>query len=147
MSRPFARRFGGPGRVAGVTDDGVTSRTGPATNGDTVDVLTLEDLMDRHHVATVDLLKLDCEGAEWEILPAAARVLPRIRQIAMEFHEERGWTVAGLAGWLRDQGFDVAHTPGGWNGLLWATRGTSIAGRSPRVTADHSRGVSSHDMS
>jgi hypothetical protein len=67
-------------------------------------------------------LKLDCEGAEWDILPAAERVLPRIRQISMEFHCERGWTALKLADWLRARGFMVSHTAGPWNGLLWATR-------------------------
>ena len=33
---------------------------------------------------------MDCEGAEWDILPAAEAVLPRVRQIAMEFHSAGG---------------------------------------------------------
>jgi hypothetical protein len=67
-------------------------------------------------------LKLDCEGAEWDILPASEVVLPRVRQIAMEFHCERGWTVEKLANWLRSRGFVVRHTEGPGMGLLWARR-------------------------
>jgi FkbM family methyltransferase len=87
-----------------------------------VDSRTLPQLMSDFHLQRVDLLKLDCEGAEWDILPAAEAVLPRIRQIAMEFHCERGWTAEKLANWLRSRGFVVRHTGGTWNGLLWARR-------------------------
>jgi hypothetical protein len=65
---------------------------------------------------------LDCEGAEWDILPAAESVLPQVRQIAMQFHCERGWTAEKLADWLRSRGFVVRHTGGTWSGLLWARR-------------------------
>ena len=85
-------------------------------------MVTLERLMEDYSIDTLDLLKLDCEGAEWDILPAAERVLPRVRQICMEFHCERGWTAAKLADWLRARGFIVSHTAGPWNGLLWARR-------------------------
>jgi hypothetical protein len=70
----------------------------------------------------IDLLKMDCEGAEWDILPEAEPVLPRIRQICMEFHCERGWTSERLAAWLRERGYRVWHTAGQWNGMLWAVR-------------------------
>jgi FkbM family methyltransferase len=102
---------------------GMTSRISEhADDAEAVAMITLERLMDDYSIETVDLLKLDCEGAEWDILPAAESVLPRIKQIAMEFHCERGWTAGKLADWLRAQGFAVAHTSGSWNGLLWATR-------------------------
>src|SRR5918995_5689793 len=87
-----------------------------------IDSRTLPQLMSDFHLDRVDLLKLDCEGAEWDILPAAESVLPRIRQIAMEFHCERGWTAEKLANWLRSRGVAVRHTGGTWNGLLWARR-------------------------
>jgi FkbM family methyltransferase len=83
---------------------------------------TLSQLMADHGLDHIDLLKLDCEGAEWDILPAAESVLPLIRQICMEFHCERGWTAEKLADWLKTRGFAVLHTPGTWNGLLWARR-------------------------
>jgi len=106
-----------------VTAAGTTSRVSKnEDSGEVVEMVTLERLMQDHSIDTLDLLKLDCEGAEWDILPAAERVLPRIRQICMEFHCERGWTGARLADWLRACGFTVSHTAGSWNGLLWATR-------------------------
>ncbi len=87
-----------------------------------VRMMTLSRLMEEHGLDQIDLLKLDCEGAEWDILPAAEEVLPRVRQICMEFHCERGWTGGTLAEWLETRGFEVRHTTGTWNGLLWARR-------------------------
>jgi FkbM family methyltransferase len=87
-----------------------------------VESRTLPQLMADLQLDRVDLLKLDCEGAEWDILPSAEAVLPRVRQITMEFHCERGWTVEKLANWLRSRGFVVRHTDGPGMGLLWARR-------------------------
>ncbi len=83
---------------------------------------TLSQVMQETGIEEISLLKLDCEGAEWEILPAAEKVLPRIRQICMEFHCVPGWTPERLAEWLRDREYKVWHTTGSWNGLLWAVR-------------------------
>ncbi len=113
---------GGTNGRAGLTRDGAASRVTESDDPEAVEVVTLESLMERYGIRSVDLLKLDCEGAEWDILPAAERVLPRVRQICMEFHCERGWTGVKLADWLRVRGFAVSHTAGHWNGLLWATR-------------------------
>jgi FkbM family methyltransferase len=113
---------GAASRTAAIDDAGMSSRVVDGVSGDAVPVVTLERLMSEQHLDTVDLLKLDCEGAEWDILPAAAGVLPRVQQIAMEFHGERGWTAERLAEWLRERGYVVTHTGGEWNGVLWATR-------------------------
>jgi FkbM family methyltransferase len=88
----------------------------------TVRAITLERLIQECGLTHIDLLKLDCEGAEWEILPASDRILPVVRQISMEFHCLRGWTPDKLARWLRARGFEVTHTGGHANGLLWARR-------------------------
>lgn len=87
-----------------------------------VESRTLPQLIADLQLDRIDLLKLDCEGAEWDILPSAEAVLPHVRQIAMEFHCERGWTVEKLASWLRSRGFVVRHTEGPGMGLLWARR-------------------------
>jgi FkbM family methyltransferase len=84
--------------------------------------ISLARLLSDERLERVDLLKLDCEGAEWHILPASEAVLPNIRQICMEFHCERGWTPPRLAERLRNSAFTVTYTPGEWNGLLWARR-------------------------
>ena len=89
---------------------------------ETVRITTLPQLMRDHRIERIDLLKMDCEGAEWGILPAACEVLPRIRQICMEFHPSRGWTAEKLAAFLRESGYNVWYTEAPWNGSLWARR-------------------------
>lgn len=97
-------------------------RTKTDSMAERVRVLTLPQLMREHGIDQVDLLKLDCEGAEWEILPCCTEIFPQIRQICMEFHPGLGWTAEKLVSWLRNNGYEVAYTKGDWNGCLWATR-------------------------
>jgi FkbM family methyltransferase len=93
------------------------------SDSETVRITTLARLINDWQLERIDLLKLDCEGAEWDILPTATEVLPRIRQISMEFHPDRGWTGARLAQFLRESGYAVWYqTNAPWNGLLWARR-------------------------
>lgn len=80
---------GHAGRVRLVTDaDASGHRIGAADGpGVWVEAVTLADLFDAHRVERCDLLKLDCEGAEFDILatlPTAA--FARVRRIAMEYH-------------------------------------------------------------
>jgi FkbM family methyltransferase len=89
-------------------------------------ILTLSGLMTEAGIARIDLLKLDCEGAEWDILPGADAVLPQVSQICMEYHREGDWTPERLADWLKTRGFRVYVQGEGWNGLLWATRGEVV---------------------
>jgi len=57
-------------------------------NSETVEVVTLASLFDRLKIAKCDFLKLDCEGAEFDIIlnsaPALIRGIPRI---VMEYHD------------------------------------------------------------
>jgi FkbM family methyltransferase len=53
-----------------------------------VPVTTLQRILEERNIPRVDLLKLDCEGAEGLILPATPEsTMLRIRRIAMEFHD------------------------------------------------------------
>lgn len=57
---------------------------------DWVDVtaITLEQILEEERLERIDFLKLDCEGAEGAILETTPRsCLRRVRQIAMEFHD------------------------------------------------------------
>jgi FkbM family methyltransferase len=66
----------------------------------TVDSITLDEIFDRYAVAHCKLLKIDCEGAEYEILTSTA-VLDRVEWLSGEFHTNellanRGCTVERL---------------------------------------------------
>jgi FkbM family methyltransferase len=52
-----------------------------------VSVLTLDDVFERFAIDRCDLLKLDCEGAEYEILYGASmESLARVHHVAAEWH-------------------------------------------------------------
>lgn len=72
-----------------------------------VDVVTLDGFMADRDLRRIDLLKLDCEGAEYEILLGAdPQTLSRIRSIALEYHDVAGAPpISRLEDHLRSQGF------------------------------------------
>ncbi len=70
---------------------------------------------------SVDLAKIDCEGAEWEMLQDAES-WKRFRRLRMEYHLVSGHSLEELRTRLRDLGFRIIfESPGGesW-GTLWA---------------------------
>lgn len=79
---------------------------------ETVETTTLDLVMDEHNLEKIDLLKMDCEGAEYGIFHGASpKTLQKIKRISMEYHEFDGNTGAGLAEFLRGQGFQVEFHP------------------------------------
>lgn len=55
----------------------------------TVESITLTSLLKENRIAQVDFLKLDCEGAEYEILlETPIETLQSIRLISMEYHDD-----------------------------------------------------------
>jgi FkbM family methyltransferase len=58
----------------------------------TLPSVTLGELFDTHGLDSVDLLKVDCEGGEYDILPNTPdEVLDRVENIAFEYHEVDGY--------------------------------------------------------
>lgn len=79
-----------------------------------VPCVTLEGLMDRHGIERCDLLKLDCEGAEYEILyRSPPSVLARVDRITMEYHsapmEDKRAVADALGSYLEDHGFRITQ--------------------------------------
>lgn len=71
---------------------------------------------------SVDLLKLDCEGAEWDLFQLGD-AWRHVRNLRMEYHLFHGETVAQVEQALESLGFVAIH----WEhdkgfGLVWATR-------------------------
>ena len=103
------------------------------TGGDfqTVECVTLGDVMSNLHAEHVDLLKLDCEGREYEILMDLDReLLCRIGRIVMETHHtihtrDQDWI--GLYKRLQANGFivdiyDTSYTHDGMSHLVSAAQ-------------------------
>ncbi len=114
----------------GVADDS-TGGSGfwykkPSVPQITVRTVRLSELMAAEQIETCDLLKLDCEGAEYEILSSLEpEVWPRIRAIVLEYHMFAGYTLAQLDELLLQHGYVFARralSPGSGYGYLLAVR-------------------------
>jgi FkbM family methyltransferase len=103
----------------------------PDDQANKVDVMctTLADICDSNGLERVDLLKMDCEGAEYEILYSTpAAYFDRIREIRMEYHNlsGEGRNVDALATFLRGMGYAImlsqAASAQQASGNLWARK-------------------------
>ena len=64
-----------------------------------VECITLGDIINSQHLETVDLLKVNCEGAEYEILESCSRAeLDHFPNIRLEYHNLDAFKRNG--GWL-----------------------------------------------
>lgn len=71
-----------------------------------VPLLTLESLMNKYDVKQCDYLKLDCEGAEHEIVASLSdAVAKRVPQITMEVHKVPGFDGQTLRAQLETHGY------------------------------------------
>lgn len=72
---------------------------------------------------TVDLLKLNCEGAEWEIL-SPCDFWPLVRNIRMEYHLYDGGSVEEMMSKIAELGFRVSRVDPHHRqaGVIWANR-------------------------
>jgi hypothetical protein len=65
-----------------------------------------DDLPQRLRIATIDFLKLHCEGAEYEVLfEASADAIRQIQRIAIEFHGTPAARPGAMHSFLWDAGF------------------------------------------
>jgi FkbM family methyltransferase len=84
---------------------------GTAGAPEEVEVKTLAQVLDENQIDRVDFLKLDCEGAEYDILEQASpQVLARCETISMEFHDLKDARHTGktLARLLLGHGFELS---------------------------------------
>jgi FkbM family methyltransferase len=77
-----------------------------------IPVVTLAQAIAERRIGSIDLLKLDCEGAEFAILESAdGSTLARIGTIVGEYHEFANNHAEDLKICLERQGFDVELRP------------------------------------
>jgi len=81
--------------------------------GVTVNSISLVDALAKLGLESCDLLKLDCEGAEYPILFGAPRsALERVQRIVMEYHDNlTPYTHTDLTSFLQERGFEVETFP------------------------------------
>ncbi len=94
------------------------------TVGKQVDVktTTLKEIFENNKIKNCDFLKMDCEGAEYEILfNAPKNILNKINSISMEYHEEAG-DVLKLKEFLEKAGFNILVERDVGQGMLYGWR-------------------------
>ena len=111
--------------TARIRDSGVMSSMYFGTEGavELVPTVTLETFFRDNSIEEVDYLKMDCEGAEWDILLSTPpEVLSRIRHLELEFHRfQKDQHPEILCSHLRSAGLKSYTTnPDLFNGLLVA---------------------------
>lgn len=92
-----------------------------------VQSITLEKIFDRQHLGQVDLLKIDCEGAEFAIIEDSPQsIFDRVSHIFLEYHD---WVPNGdhrrLKKFLEACGYKVEKYPNAKMkelGFLWCRR-------------------------
>jgi len=86
-----------------------------------VPVITLSSLIQQHQLGVIDLLKIDCEGGEYDILLSTpSHVFSSIRNIVFEYHEITGFEakLAAVKRRLSAEGYFVVAR----GALIFATR-------------------------
>ncbi|MDI6725795.1 MAG: FkbM family methyltransferase [Smithellaceae bacterium] len=81
-----------------------------------VSAVTIQDILAENGLVRCDLLKMDCEGAEYDILyRCPPEVLGRIERIALEIHEGPGTdqNIEAIEAFLRKGGFITRRRPVG----------------------------------
>lgn len=88
-----------------------------------VRVVGLEGFMRDHAIPHVDLLKLDCEGAEYGILFSLSdEAFACISNIAMETHDTEEYRTRDMVDFLKTKGYEVDFEERRITGHVWARR-------------------------
>ena len=95
----------------------------PGRGGRSIEVtlITLEDLVREANLKEIDVLKIDCQGSEYEILYGSANILSKVRQIIVEcelFPDNTHWSQGELEIFLRELGYVVISSAN----LIYASR-------------------------
>lgn len=120
------RLFGeGVGAESGfaVMENNVESRLGQVRFGAKagIPITALGEAIERIG-GSVDLLKLDCEGAEWDIFHDKAS-FNKVRLIRMEYHLVNNCSIDDLSRWAKEAGFQIDRLrPNNGFGMAWLSR-------------------------
>ncbi len=84
--------------------------SGNSNSTEKVKAITLDSLISQYQLDEIDFLKMDCEGAEYDILfNASDETLKRIKILSMEFHDlkDQNRTANSLIAHLTTKNFDI----------------------------------------
>lgn len=87
-----------------------------------VETITLPEIIDTYKLNTIQILKMDCEGAEYNIFyNCPEKYFSYIRYIALECHngETKKENITALCDFLKSKGYFVETSN---SGMLWAWR-------------------------
>ena len=130
---------GAVGRADGATHIGVdelsvSGRTSDDGGGAEVRVYALDTLLSDAALASVDLIKIDCEGAEYDAFAGASTaLLSGLLGVVGEYHAVSGHTPGELVDLLQPAGFEVSIQGNPEIGSFTAWRATT---RGPDVPED-----------
>jgi FkbM family methyltransferase len=98
--------------------DSLHSKVNLSENGNIIQV-PIADAISRMN-GDIDLLKLDCEGAEWEILKDTAS-LKKVKAITLEYHLDEEHNHDSIKEILQNAGFKILHyeISGQTWGIVW----------------------------
>lgn len=87
-----------------------------------VQAISLEDFIKQNYIEQIDFLKMDCEGAEYEILYGSPdRILRMIKKISMEHHHfDDNMDIFALMKFLKEKGFRVEVSTRRYRQMLYA---------------------------
>ena len=94
-----------------------------------IDCITLKDVFTRIKIKYCDVLKIDCEGAEFEILYGTPKeYFSKIKEIRLEWHNQKkeSYDIKSLTKFLEDNGFKVTffRKDSDYSGNAWFIRKT-----------------------
>ena len=103
----------GAGEPVQFTSEELRRDSGPIPGKVVVPGLSLASVFEETGIQTCNLMKLDCEGAEYEILfNAPEDLLNRIERIVMEYHDNAvEYTHEDMARFLTEKGYHVDVFP------------------------------------
>ena len=84
-----------------------------------VKTISLNDIVTKESLSRIDLLKMDCEGSEYDILAAISKsTFSKISRIIIEYHEGKAGEIGEN---LRKHGFKLEKQSPATNreGMLW----------------------------
>lgn len=91
-----------------------------------INCISLKDVFDYNKIERCDILKVDCEGAEYEILyNTPNQYLKKIKEIRLEYHNlNKTYNIKKLIQFLRGQGFRVIKMKKDfdYSGIVWLRR-------------------------